>query len=124
MGVLIHMCCIFSGYNGFVSHVKLNHDSFASGDQKLNLSIKSSQKTWRVFAEAFAATARDFGITTPKFSLIAMINWHLNYRGPKCLDMRDGIIHIQEGLDLDQDPLVIANQPLCNFGVVLEFGQN
>ncbi len=69
-GVLFHMCCVFSGYHGVVSHVKLNHDSFASEDQKLKLSIKSSQKTWSVFAKAFAATAHDFGITTPKFSLI------------------------------------------------------
>ena len=75
------MCCVLSGYHGAPSHVKANHDSFATVDQKLNMSIKSSPETWSVFTEPFSATARDFGIATPKFLLVAMINWHLNYRG-------------------------------------------
>ena len=26
-----------------------------------------------------------------------MINWHLNYKGPKCIEMQDGTDHVQEG---------------------------
>ena len=65
--------------------------------------------TWRVFAEAFDAEARDFGLTTAKFSLTAIINWHLNYEGPKCTSMQTELLaHSTEGLDLDQDPLLLV----------------
>ncbi len=36
-----------------------------------------TQKTWSVFAEAFDAEARGFGISTPNFSLAAIISCHL-----------------------------------------------
>ena len=65
--VLIHMCCVYSGYHAAVSHVKMNHDTFATDNQRLKLSVRSAQKPWSVFAEAFSASARDFGICTPKF---------------------------------------------------------
>ena len=68
------MCCVYAGYHAVVSHVKLNHDTFATDNQRLKLSIRSAQKTWSVFAEAFSASTRDFGICTPKFSLAAIIN--------------------------------------------------
>ena len=73
------MCCVFTGYHGVLSHVKQNHDTFATDDQQLKLSIRSSQMTWSVFAEAFDADARDFGISTPNFSLIAIMTWHLTF---------------------------------------------
>ena len=75
----------------------------------MKLSIGSAQKTWGVFAEAFSASARDFGNCTPKFSFVAMINWHLNYEGPKCIEMQDGTVHVQEGQNQEIDPLVLAN---------------
>ena len=65
-GVLIHICCVYSGYHAVVSHVKMNHDTFATDNQRLKLSIRSAQKTWSVFAEAFSAPVRDFGISTPQ----------------------------------------------------------
>ena len=71
---------------------------------------------------------RDFGICTPDFSLAVMINWHLNYKGPKCIDMQDGTFLLKEGQDPDQDPLVIANhligQDLDHNPVVLVIDQN
>ena len=66
-GVLVHICCVYSGYHAVVSHLKMNHDTFATDNQRLKLSIRSAQKTWSVFAEAFSVSARDFGICTPKF---------------------------------------------------------
>ena len=102
------MCCVYSGYHAVVSHVKLNHDTFATDNQRMKLSIKSARKTWSVFAEAFSASARDFGICTPRFSLVALINGHLNYKGPKCIEMQDGTDHVQEGQNQEIDPLVLA----------------
>ena len=101
------MLCIL-WYHAVISHVKMNHDTFATDNQRLKLSIRSAQKTWSVFAEAFSASARDFGICTPKFSLVAMINWHLNYKGPKCIEMQDGIVHVKEGQTQESDPGVLA----------------
>ena len=93
------MLC-FSGYHGVVSHVKQNNDNYATANQTLNLSIQSSQKTWSVFAEAYDANARDFEISTPKFSLPAIMQWHLNYEGPK--------LDFSTGQEFSQDPLVPA----------------
>ena len=45
-GVLFHMCCVFSWYQAIISHVKLNHDTFATDNQRMKLSIKSAQKTY------------------------------------------------------------------------------
>ena len=107
-GVLIHMCCVYSGYHAVISHVKMNHDTFATACQRLKLSIRSTQKTWSVFADAFSVSALEFGICTPKFSLVAIINWHLNYEGPKCNVFSDGSIHVQEGQNQDAEPTVLA----------------
>ena len=38
-----------------------------------------------------------------------MIKWHLNYTGPKCIDMQDGTVLIQDGQNQEIDPLVLAN---------------
>ena len=107
-GVLIHMCCVYSGYHAVISHVKMNHDTYATECQRLKLSIGSTQKTWSVFADAFSASAHEFGIYIPKFSLVAIINWHLNYEGPKCNAFSDGSIHVQEGQNQDAEPTVLA----------------
>ena len=86
-GVLIHMCCAYSGYHAVISHLKMKHDTFATDCQRFKLSIRSAQKTWNVSADAFAASAHEFGICTPKFSLVAIMNWHLNHEGPKCIEL-------------------------------------
>ena len=97
------------GYHAVISDVKMNHDTFATECQRLKLSIRSTQKTWSVFADAFAASAYGFGICTPKFSLVAIINWHLNYKGPKCIELLDGSVQVQEGQNQESDPLVLAD---------------
>ena len=57
-----------------------------------------------------------------------MMNRHLNYKGPKCIDMQRGTVLLQEGQDPDQDPLVIANQLIGPYldhnPVVLVIDQN
>ena len=39
-------------------------------------------KAWSVFAEAYDADARDFGVSTPHYSLAAWINWNINLDDP------------------------------------------
>ena len=116
------MCCVYSGYHAVISHVKMNHDTFATECQRLKLSIRSAQKTWSVFADAFSVSAHEFGICTPKFSLVAIINWHLNYEGPKCNDCFDGSVQVQEGQNQESDPLVLAEglaAPNLNHNIVV-----
>ena len=98
-GTVIHMCCVFSGYHGVAAHVKQNHDIYATANQNKKLPIQSQQKTWSIFAETFEAEARDFGISCPKYTLPAIMQWHLNYEGPK-LSVAD--------VDVSQDPLVLS----------------
>ena len=107
-GVLIHMCCTYSGYHAVISHVKLNHGAFATDCQRLKLSTRSIQKTWSVFADAFSSSAHEFGICTPKFSLVAIINWHLNYEGPKCIEFTDGSGQVLDGQNHTTEPSVLA----------------
>ena len=71
-GVLIHMCCVFSGYHAVISHVKMNHDIFATECQRLKLSIRSAQKTWSVFADAFSVSAHEFGFALPNSHLLQL----------------------------------------------------
>ncbi len=60
------MCFFVAGYHWLLANVKQNHDTSAA-NQKEQLSIRSAQKTWSVFAEAYDADAREFWISTPKF---------------------------------------------------------
>ena len=81
------------------AHVKQNHDIYATANQNKKLPIQSQQKTWSIFAEAYEAEARDFGISCPKYILPAIMQWHLNYDGPKS-NVSDQ--------DISQDPLVLS----------------
>ena len=40
--------------------------------------------------------------------LVAIINWHLHYEGPKCNAFSDGSIHVQEGQNQEAEPTVLA----------------
>ena len=82
-GTIIHMCCVFSAYHATAAHVKQNHDIYGTADQSQKLLIQYQRRTWSIFAEAYDAEARDFGISCPRYTLPAIIQWHLNYEGPK-----------------------------------------
>ena len=45
--------------------------------------IHSQKRTWRISAEAYEAEACDFGISCPRYTLPAIMQWHLSYEGPK-----------------------------------------
>ena len=99
---IIHVCCVFSAYHATAAHVKQNHDTYGVADQTQKLLIKSQRKTWSIFAEAFEAEARDFGLSCPRYILAAIIQWHLTYEGPKLN---------YEIVDLSQDPLILCLEP-------------
>ena len=82
------------GPHATAAHVKQNHDTYGTADQIPKLVIKSQRRAWSIVAEAYEAEARDFGISSPRYTLPAIIQWHLNYEGPKLSD-------------LSQDPLVL-----------------
>ena len=46
------------------------------------LLIGPRNKAWSVFAEAYDADARDFGVSTPHFSFAAYIHWNLHFDDP------------------------------------------
>ena len=98
-GDIIHMCCVFSAYHATAAHVKQDHDTHGTADQTQKLLIKSQRKTWSIFAGAYEAEARDFGLSCPRYTLAATIQWHLAYEGPK-------LNH--EIVDLSQDPLILC----------------
>ena len=95
---MIHMCCVFSGYQGVAAHVKQNHDIYGTAHLSQALVIQSRKRTWSISAEAYEAEARDFGISCPRYTLPAIIQRHLNYEGPKLNADYAG---------LSQDPLVL-----------------
>ena len=97
------MCCVFSAYHATAAHVKQNHNIYGNAKQSKKLLIQSQRRTWSIFAEAYEAEARDFGISCPRYTLPAIIQWHLNYERPK-LSAAD--------VDVSQDPLVLC--PVTN----------
>ncbi len=138
-GVLIHMCCVYSGYHAVISHVKMNHDTFATECQRLQLSIRSAQKTWSVFAEAYDAEALDFGqaFAPNSQTLFGRMLDRFPWRNTNFLtffgspDMHTELsAQSSEGLDLDQDPLVLVPIPhgldrvLPNGGSAVPGGDN
>ena len=47
-----------------------------------HLLIGPRNKAWSVCAKAYDADARDFGVSTPHYSLAAWINWNINFDDP------------------------------------------
>ena len=94
-----HFGLLGNPLNAFFKFKAKNHDTYGSADQTQKLLIKSQRRTWSIFAEAFEAEARDFGLSCPRYTLAAIIQWHLTYEGPK-------LNHEFE--DLSQDPSILC----------------
>ena len=72
---------------------------------------RSSQRTWSGSAEAYDADARDFGVSTPRYSLAAWINWRVNTVCP-----------MRETASLFPEPVCNANQEFVPAIELLEYG--
>ena len=99
---IMHSCCVFSAYHASSARVKQNHEIFGTLDQSKQLLISSQRRTWSSFAEAYDATARDFEISSPKYTLANIIQWHVSYEGNKFYNELE---------DLSQDLLILCLQP-------------
>ncbi len=99
---IMHIGCIFSAYHATSAHVKQNHALYGTPDQNKQLLIQSQRRTCNSFAEAYEATARDFEISCPKYTLASIIQWHLSYEGSK--------LH-NELEDFSRDPLILRLEP-------------
>ena len=93
---------MFSAYHATSAHVKQNHDTYGIADQTKKLLFESQRRTWSTFAEAYEAEARDFELSCPRYTLAAIIQWHLTYEGSK-------LNHELE--ELSQDPLILCLEP-------------
>ena len=108
--LMVPLCCMYGAYHVLIKYVNSQHDIYIGNCEQLLIGPR--HKAWSVFAEAYDADAREFGITTPKFSLSTIINWHLSYEGPKCIEMQSSSSsQSSNGLDLTQDPLVLLPVP-------------
>jgi len=99
---IMHICCVFSAYHATSAHVKQDHETYGTADQTKQFLIQSQRRTWSIFAEAYEATARDFEISCHRYTLAAIIQWHLSYEGSK--------LH-NELEDFSQDPLILCLEP-------------
>ena len=93
---------MFSAYHATSAHVKQNHDTYGTADQTKQFLIQSQRRTWSIFAEAYEATARDFELSCPRYTLAAIIQWHLFYEGSKLNNELE---------ELSQDPLILCLEP-------------
>ncbi len=63
-----------------IKYVSCNHDIYSQHCEQLLIGPR--HKAWSVFAEAYHADARDFGVFTPHFSVAAYIHWNLHFDDP------------------------------------------
>ena len=63
---------MYGAYRVLIKYVNCHHDIYIENREQLL--IEPRNKAWSVFAEAYDADARDFGVSTPHFSLAAYIH--------------------------------------------------
>ena len=71
---------MYGAYHVLIKYVNSQHDIYIENCEQLL--IGPHHKAWSVFAEAYHADARDFGVSTPHFSLAAYIHWNLHFDDP------------------------------------------
>ena len=77
---MVHVCCAYGAYHALIKFVKSKHDIYVENCEQLL--IEPHQQAWSVFAEAYQADARDFGVSVPHYSLHAFLDWRLNFEDP------------------------------------------
>jgi len=71
---------MYGAYHVLIKYVNSHHDIYIQNCEQLLIGPR--HKAWSVFAEAYDADARDFGVSTPHFSLAAYIHWNLHFDDP------------------------------------------
>ena len=71
---------MYGAYHVLIKYVNCHHDIYITNYEQLLIGPRN--KAWSVFAEAYDADARDFGVSTPHFSLAAWIHWNFHFDDP------------------------------------------
>ena len=77
---MVHLCCMYGAYHVLIEYVNCHHDIYIENCEQLLIGPRN--KAWSVFAEAYDADARDFGVSTPHFSFAAWIHWNIHFDDP------------------------------------------
>ena len=77
---MVHLCCMYGAYHVLIKFVNSKHDFFIQNLE--HLLIEPQQQAWSVFAEAYQADARDFGVSVPHYSLPEYLYWNLHFDDP------------------------------------------
>ena len=71
---------MYGAYHVLIKYVNSHHDIYIANCEQLLIGPRN--KAWSVFAEAYDADARDFGVSTPHFSVAAWIHWNIHFDDP------------------------------------------
>ena len=71
---------MYGAYHVLIKYVNCHHDIHIENCEQLFIGPR--QKAWSVFAGAYHADARDFGVSAPHFSFAAYIHWNLHFDDP------------------------------------------
>ena len=106
--LMVHICCMYGAYHTLIKYVNCHYDIYNQNFE--HVLIEPRNKAWSVFAEAYDADARDFGVSTPRYSFAAWINWNINFDDP-----------MRETASLFPEPVCNALQEfVCASGVKME----
>ena len=71
---------MYGAYHTLIKYVNCHYDIYNQNFE--HVLIEPRNKAWSVFAEAYDADARDFGVSTPHYSLAAWIHWNIHFDDP------------------------------------------
>ena len=100
---------MYGAYHTLIKYVNSHSDIYRQNLEQVL--IEPRNKAWSVFAEAYDADARDYGVTTPHYSLAAWIHWNINFDDP-----------MRETASLFPEPVCNANQEFVPAIELLEYG--
>ena len=77
---MVHLRCMYGAYHVLIKFVNSKHELVSQNLE--HLLIEPHQQAWTVFAEAYQADARDFGVSVPQYSLPAYLYWNVHFEDP------------------------------------------
>ena len=100
---------MYGAYHTLIKYVNCHYDIYNQNFE--HVLIEPRNKAWSVFAEAYDADARDFGVSTPHYSLAAWLHWRVNTVCP-----------MSETTSLFPEPVCNAIQEFVPAIELLEYG--
>ena len=78
--LMVQLCCAYGAYHTVIKYVTSKHALHHENVEQLL--VRPCERAWSVFAEAYQADARDFGVSVPRYSLHAFLDWRPNFEDP------------------------------------------